>query len=48
MREVFLLVARVLATLAKLMRPGGVRSVVAESLVLKHQLLTLRPDFDTC
>ena len=34
--------AHVLATLAKLMRPGGVRSVVAESLVLKHQLLTLR------
>jgi putative transposase len=42
MRELFILVAHLLATLAKLMRPGGVRSVVAESLLLKHQLLTLK------
>jgi hypothetical protein len=28
-----------LATIAKLMRPGGVRAVVAESLLLKHQLV---------
>jgi len=42
MRELFILVAHPLATLAKLMRPGGVRSVVAESLLLKHQLLTLK------
>src|SRR5258705_1008102 len=42
MRELFILVAHLLATLAKLMRPGGVRSGVAESLLLKHQLLTLK------
>jgi hypothetical protein len=28
-----------LATLARLLGPGGVRSIVAESLILKHQLL---------
>ena len=38
----FMLVAHLLATSAKLLRPGGVRSVVAESLLLKHQLLTLK------
>ena len=42
MRELFILVAHLLATLAKLIRPGGVRSVIAESLLLRHQLLTLR------
>src|ERR1035437_1935342 len=42
MRELFILVAHLLATLAKLLRPGGVRSVIAESLLLKHQLLTLK------
>jgi hypothetical protein len=42
MRELFILVAHLLATLAKLMRPGGVRAVVAESLLLKHQLLILK------
>ena len=34
--------AHLLATLAKLLRPGGVRSIIAESLLLKHQLLTLK------
>jgi hypothetical protein len=28
-----------LATLARLLGPGGVRSIVAESLILRHQLL---------
>ena len=28
-----------LATVAKLLRPGGVRAVVAESVLLKHQLV---------
>ena len=28
-----------LATIAKIMRPGGVRAVVAESVLLKHQLV---------
>ena len=30
-----------IATLARLLGPGGVRSIVAESLLLKHQLLIL-------
>jgi hypothetical protein len=30
---------RFIATLARLLGPGGVRSIVAESLILKHQLL---------
>ena len=34
-----ILAVHLLATIAKLVRPGGVRAVVAESLVLKHQLL---------
>jgi putative transposase len=41
MRELFLLVTHLLATVARLMRPGGVRAVAAESLLLKHQLLIL-------
>jgi len=28
-----------IATLARLLGPGGVRSIVAESLIVKHQLL---------
>ena len=39
MIHLLILVVRLLATIAKLVRPGGVRAVVAESLVLKHQLL---------
>jgi len=38
-REVLILAIRLLVTLAKLLRPGGVRAVAAESLLLKHQLL---------
>ena len=33
------LAGHLLATIAKLLRPGGVRVVVAESLLLKHQLV---------
>ena len=39
MRDLLLLVIHLLVTLAKLLRPGGARAVVAESLVLKHQLI---------
>ena len=39
MREIVLLLVHLLATLAKLLRSGGTRVVVAESLLLKHQLL---------
>ena len=39
MREVLILAVHLLVTIAKLLRPGGVRAVAAESLLLKHQLL---------
>ena len=39
MIRLLILAIHLLATIAKLVRPGGVRAVVAESLVLKHQLL---------
>ena len=39
MREVLVLAIHLFVTIAKLMRPGGARAVVAESLLLKHQLL---------
>ena len=39
MRELLILAVHVLVTCAKLLRPGGVRAVAAESLLLKHQLL---------
>ena len=39
MREILILAIHLLVTLARLLRPGGVRAVAAESLLLKHQLL---------
>ncbi len=39
MIHLLILAVHLLATIAKLVRPGGVRTVVAESLVLKQQLL---------
>ena len=41
MRDLILLFVHVLATSIRLARPGGVRSVLAESVLLKHQLLIL-------
>jgi putative transposase len=41
MRNLFLLFVHVLITLVRVSRPGGVRSVIAESALLKHQLLIL-------
>lgn len=41
MRDVAILLVHLIATIAKLLRSGGARSVVAESLLLKHQLLIL-------
>ena len=38
-RDLLLLAFHLLVTLAKLLRPGGVRALAAESLLLKHQLL---------
>ena len=42
MRDVLLLAVQLVVTLAKVVRPGGVRSVIAESLLLKQQLLISR------
>jgi putative transposase len=39
MIHLLILAVHLLATIAKLMRPGGVRAVVAESVLLKHQLV---------
>jgi transposase InsO family protein len=39
MRNLVVLFVHCIATLARLLGPGGVRSIVAESLLLKHQLL---------
>ena len=39
MRDLFLLAIHLFVTIAKLLRPGGVRAVAAESLLLKQQLI---------
>ena len=41
MRDLAVLVLHLLATVARLVGPGGARSVVAESVLIKHQLLIL-------
>ncbi len=41
MRAVFLLLVHLLTTLARMLRPGGTRAIVAESLLLKQQLLVV-------
>ena len=41
MRNLAVLFIHFIAVLARLLGPGGVRSLVAESLVLKHQILIL-------
>jgi hypothetical protein len=39
MRELLILAVHLLVTFAKLVHPGGLRAIAAESLLLKHQLL---------
>ena len=41
MRDFLILVVHVIVTLARLAKPGGVRSIVAESVLIRHQLLIL-------
>ncbi len=41
MRDLFILLVHLIVTLARLMGPGGARSVIAESLLVKQQLLIL-------
>ena len=40
-RDLIILFVHLIVTLIRLSRPGGARSVVAESLLLKHQLIVL-------
>ena len=41
MRDLILLVVHVVTTVLRLVEPGGVRAVIAESVLNKHQLLIL-------
>jgi putative transposase len=41
MKNLLLLLAHLLTTLARVIKPGGARAVVAENLLLKQQLLVL-------
>jgi hypothetical protein len=41
MRDLILLFVYVVTILIRLVRPGGVRAVLAESVLLRHQLLIL-------
>jgi len=41
MRDLLLLAIHVIVVFAKLLRPGGARAVLAESLALKHQLIII-------
>lgn len=41
MRAFVILFIHLIATVARLAGPGGIRSVVAESLIVRHQLLIL-------
>jgi hypothetical protein len=41
MRDALVLLVHLIVTIIRLIQPGGVRSVVAESVLLRHQLLVL-------
>ena len=41
MRDLVILFVHIIATLARFLGPGGIRSVVAESVLIKQQLLIL-------
>ena len=41
MRNLVILFVHLAVTLARVARPGGLRSVVAESILIKHQLVIL-------
>jgi hypothetical protein len=41
MRHLIVLLVHLITNVSKLIRPGGVRGVVAESVLAKHQLLIL-------
>jgi len=41
MRDLILLLVHVVTTVLRLVQPGGLRAVIAESVLIKHQLLIL-------
>jgi len=41
MKDLLLMLAHLLATLAKLLGPGGAKAIVADSLLIKQQLLII-------
>jgi len=41
MRDSFVLIAHLIVTTVRIVIPGGARAIIAESLLLKHQLLIL-------
>jgi hypothetical protein len=41
MKDLLLIVAHLLAKLAKLLGPGGAKAIVADSLLMKQQLLII-------
>ena len=41
MKDLLVLLAHLLTTIAKLLGPGGARAVVADSLLMKQQLLVI-------
>lgn len=41
MRHLIILLVHLITTVLRILRPGGVRAVVAESVLAKHQLLIL-------
>ena len=41
MRHLIILIVHLITTVLRIVRPGGVRAVVAESVLAKHQLLIL-------
>jgi hypothetical protein len=45
-RDLAVLFLHLMATVARLAGPGGARSVVAESVLVKHQLLILKRSED--
>jgi hypothetical protein len=41
MKSIFLLVVHLVVTIAKLLGPGGAKAIVADSLLMKQQLIII-------
>jgi len=39
MKDIFILFAHLITTIIRLVKPGGTKAVLAENILLKHQLL---------